>query len=110
MKLNLTLSKLASIVGGSLLGEYGEEKINSFVTDSRVISQGDAFWALKGQTHDGHHFIEEVVAKGAKVGCAPECAEDPGKWGIAVLGPNTKLAENEIVPAKTMLDKNHQGV
>ena len=51
-----------------------------------------------------------VVAKGAKVGAAPETAEDPAAWGIAVLGPNTKLAENEIVPAKTMLDKTHQGV
>jgi glucose-1-phosphate adenylyltransferase len=51
-----------------------------------------------------------VVAKGAKVGTAPETAEDPAAWGIAVLGPNTKLAENEVVGAKTMLDKTHQGV
>ena len=51
-----------------------------------------------------------VVAKGARVGAAPETAEDPAQWGIAVLGPNTKLAENEVVAAKTMLDKTHQGV
>ena len=39
-----------------------------------------------------------------------ETAEDPAQWGIAVLGPNTKVADEEIVPAKTMLDKTHQGV
>ena len=67
MKLNLTLAKLASIVGGTLQAEHEQEKINNFVTDSRVISQGDAFWALKGATHDGHKFIEDVIAKGAKI-------------------------------------------
>ena len=91
MKLNLTLSKLASIVGGSLLGEYGEEKINSFVTDSRVISQGDAFWALKGQTHDGHHFIEEVVAKGAKVIICEKGRYPVPAAGVAVLEVENSL-------------------
>jgi len=50
------------------------------------------------------------VGAGAKVGAAPETAEDPAQWGIAVLGPNTKVANNEVVGAKTMLDKTHQGV
>ncbi len=48
-----------------------------------------------------------VVGKGSRVGQPPEEAADPAQWGIAVLGPNTKLSENEIVPAKTMLDKTH---
>ena len=51
-----------------------------------------------------------LLETGAKVGADPATAEDPTQWGIAVLGPNTKVADEEIVPAKTMLDKTHQGV
>ncbi len=47
------------------------------------------------------------IGKDAVIGCAPEEAADPDKWGIAVLGPNTQVGAGEIVPAKTLLDKNH---
>ena len=65
MKLNLSLAKLARITGGVLHVSDPEQKVHSFVTDSRVISQGDCFVALKGNSHDGHQFIEEVIQKGA---------------------------------------------
>ncbi len=66
MKLNLTLAKLAGITGGVVRNEGKVAKINSFVTDSRVIAQGDVFWALKGQSHDAHNFIEDVAKKGVQ--------------------------------------------
>ena len=47
MKLNLTLRKVADIMKGKLVGGNPEEKIVSFVTDSRVVAPGDAFIALK---------------------------------------------------------------
>ena len=47
------------------------------------------------------------IGKGAVVGSAPEDAANPDQWGIAVLGPNTQVKAGEIVPAKTLLDKNH---
>lgn len=50
------------------------------------------------------------VGKNARVGAPPESVEDPDDWGIAVLGPGTRLAEGEVVPAKQMLDRTHQGV
>ncbi|MBO7237713.1 MAG: UDP-N-acetylmuramoyl-tripeptide--D-alanyl-D-alanine ligase [Elusimicrobiaceae bacterium] len=65
MKLNLSLNKLASITEGTLHAKDPNRIIQSFVTDSRVISAGDVFWALKGQTHDAHNFIADVVSKGA---------------------------------------------
>ncbi len=48
------------------------------------------------------------IGKNAVVGGAPEDAADPDEWGIAVLGPNTTVKAGEIVPAKTLLDKNHE--
>ena len=47
------------------------------------------------------------IGANAVVGTAPELAEDPDQWGIAVLGPKTEIAAGEIVPAKALLDKNH---
>lgn len=67
MKLNLTLSKLASITGGTLRAVDPRAPFHSFVTDSRVLAKGDAFWALKGRNHDAHRFIGDVVKKGASV-------------------------------------------
>ncbi len=65
MKLNLTLSKLASVTGGVLHAKDPQSKIHSFVTDSRVLAAGDVFWALKGRQHDAHAFITQAVQKGA---------------------------------------------
>ena len=47
------------------------------------------------------------IGANAVVGGAPETAEDPDQWGIAVLGPRTRISEGEKVAPKTMLDKHH---
>ena len=47
------------------------------------------------------------IGAGAVVGGAPEEAENPEEWGIAVLGPRTCISEGEKVAPKTMLDKHH---
>ncbi len=33
--------------------------------DSRRIQPGDLFWAVRGETHDGHDFVADAVAAGA---------------------------------------------
>ena len=50
------------------------------------------------------------IGKDAAVGLPPECAEDPDKWGIAVLGPGSVVAKGEVVAAGTMRSKNHREV
>lgn len=67
MKLNLSLSKLAAVTGGTLILGDAQQKLDAFVTDSRVVRSGDAFWALRGQNHDAHVFVPEVIKKGAQI-------------------------------------------
>ncbi len=67
MKLNLSLSKLASITGGTVLSGDPQMPVSSFVTDSRVVKPGDCFIALKGLTHDAHAFIPQALQNGAKL-------------------------------------------
>ena len=37
----------------------------SVCTDSRMIKEGDCFFAIKGERFDGHDFVEAVLEKGA---------------------------------------------
>lgn len=40
--------------------------------DSRSVEKGDVFFALHGELHDGHDFIEDALAKGASLIIAEE--------------------------------------
>ena len=92
-----------SVLSVNVTVKEGAQVSYSVLMPGAVVEEGAVVqYAILGEN--------AVVAKGARVGAAPETAEDPDQWGIAVLGPNTKLAENEVVAAKTMLDKTHQGV
>lgn len=42
-----------------------ERDITSIAYDSRKVSEGCLFVAIKGETHDGHDFITDAVEKGA---------------------------------------------
>lgn len=62
----MTLSDLLSGTQGRLRSQIGQN-FSGLVTDSRKDVQGKIFLALKGDTHDGHQFLQQVVDKGASV-------------------------------------------
>ncbi len=37
----------------------------AFSTDTRTLQPGDTYVAIRGETHDGHAFVDDAVAKGA---------------------------------------------
>ncbi len=57
---------LAGLEGLKLKGSLDID-INNLDSDSRNISEGDMFVAIKGFDVDGHDYIEDAIAKGAKV-------------------------------------------
>ncbi|MEE2023137.1 MULTISPECIES: UDP-N-acetylmuramoyl-tripeptide--D-alanyl-D-alanine ligase [Alkalimonas] len=59
----LNTQTLATITGGILVG--AEVAIASVSTDSRQITAGDLFVALRGASFDGEAFVAEVAEKGA---------------------------------------------
>ena len=63
MLINLTLSDIARACDGELVGEDCD--LNAVVTDTRTISAGCLFVALKGERFDGHDYIEQAVQDGA---------------------------------------------
>jgi len=60
------LGDLVGVIPGAiLLGDLDAECENISI-DSRMIKEGEVFFALKGERYDGHNFIEDIITKGAR--------------------------------------------
>ncbi|MET1755446.1 UDP-N-acetylmuramoyl-tripeptide--D-alanyl-D-alanine ligase [Novosphingobium sp. RD2P27] len=55
-------ASLARVLKGTTSAEF---LISGVEIDSRDVQPGDLFFALKGETMDGHRFVETALAKGA---------------------------------------------
>lgn len=65
MKLNMTWAELARAAGGRLAAGVGEAPVDSISTDTRTLSAGQAFWALKGERFDAHDLLASDGARRA---------------------------------------------
>ena len=44
---------------------HAERVFAGVTTDSRKVARGELFFAIRGERHDGHEFLSEVMARGA---------------------------------------------
>lgn len=89
---------LAAATGGTLRGD--ELAVGrGLVTDSRLVSGGEVFLALSGETHDGHAFVERAVERGASVVVA-ERGRAPAHSRVTLVEvDDTLVALGEIAAA-----------
>ena len=75
-----TLHKIAEITHGKLHGE-GNVLITNLVTDSRTPFQPDSsmFIAIRGERHNGHNFINDLIRQGVTNFLISENPDLPGK-------------------------------
>src|SRR5262249_7009758 len=67
------IPKIVDLAGGKLEQGDGKVSVERISTDSRTIKKGELFVALRGETFDGHKFVEDVAkncAAGAMVDSA----------------------------------------
>jgi UDP-N-acetylmuramoyl-tripeptide--D-alanyl-D-alanine ligase len=64
--LNWTTRDILEATGGDLLSGAADAAFAQVVIDSRKIAPEQLFIAIRGENHDGHTFIDEVVARGAR--------------------------------------------
>ena len=62
--MELTRDEVLAATGGRLVGEWAGP-MGGVSTDSRTLAAGDAYVALRGETHDGHTFVAQAAAGGA---------------------------------------------
>lgn len=73
--MRLTLSELASRMGGALVGQDG--LVTGFATDNRQVQPGDLFICIQGEKVDGHAFALAARQAGAVGALASQAVEVP---------------------------------
>jgi len=56
---------VAKAMGGVMVQGDPDTAFTGISTDSRTLTPGELFVALRGETFDGHHFVEEALRRGA---------------------------------------------
>ena len=63
---SISLSQLASVIGAET--NFQQNTYTTFQRisiDSRSLEPGDLFWAIRGETHDGHDFVDNAFDREA---------------------------------------------
>ncbi len=72
--MSTTLNRIREVTGGTweLQPQEGDRTIARITDDSRKVSEGDVFFALRGAYSDGHEHIPDAVHSGAQLVVAEE--------------------------------------
>jgi len=87
-----TLAALQPCVAGTLSG--ADVPFDGVSIDSRHISPGNLFVALRGEHFDAHDFIPEVLAKGAAALVVQQLP--PGVQAPALVVPDSRIALGQM--------------
>jgi len=91
----LRADELAAAVGGQVVAGRADIEVGGVAIDSRLVSRGDLFVAIRGQRFDGHRFVNDAASKGA----AGLVVSDPAVAGVTVTdGPNHEGPVVVVVP------------
>jgi UDP-N-acetylmuramoyl-tripeptide--D-alanyl-D-alanine ligase len=64
--------ELVNAIGGRLMAGRADRPIYAIATDTRRLTPGALFWALRGERFDAATFVPEALAKGACGAVVPE--------------------------------------
>ena len=85
----MDLQEAARATGGKLQG--ANARFAGVTTDSRKLSAGDLFVALKGERFDGHAYVAEAMSRGAVAAMVSQPAAVPMPLPQVVV-PDTRIA------------------
>lgn len=60
-----SLKFVAEVCDAEMHGGTAVSSVKNVCTDSRKAQEGDLFFAIRGESHDGHDYLDEVAAKKA---------------------------------------------
>ncbi|MDR0702625.1 MAG: UDP-N-acetylmuramoyl-tripeptide--D-alanyl-D-alanine ligase [Azoarcus sp.] len=90
----MILAEAAGLLAACGARALGEARFNAVGTDSRAITPGQLFVALRGEHFDGHDFVEAALAGGAAAAMvdARWAAEHPRGEAAWLIVDDTRLA------------------
>ena len=98
MKLSIPYIDFCEIIGGQHYCGLQHEIISGIAYDSRKISssEGQVFFALKGEFRDGHNFLIEAFQKGIRIFVVSEVPNKPFKDASYLLVNDTMEALQKL--------------
>lgn len=92
----MDFSFLLNATQGRLVSGGGAGSLSGVSTDTRNISRGQVFFALRGENYDGHKFVEEAFQKGASAAVVEEVPENIGEGAVLVEVGSTLSALGDL--------------
>jgi UDP-N-acetylmuramoyl-tripeptide--D-alanyl-D-alanine ligase len=99
---HFTLAEVVAATNGSLEQGFVTTEIESVSTDTRTITPGSLFVALRGERFDGHNFLQQAHAQGAIAAVIEETtaipADIPDEFAL-IRVPDTTVAYGDLARA-----------
>jgi len=93
--MEFSLAQIQEATGAQVVNLNGEARICGWSIDSRTLSEGDLFFAIKGEHFDGHAFIGAAFERGAAAAVISDRGADFSPRGASaplLYVPDTLLA------------------
>ncbi len=88
----MRLGELFASAGLNCPAEYRELEYTGVVTDSRKVTEGSIFIAVRGHNNDGHDYIKEAIKNGASVIVAEQVRDECVGGAAIIIVENTACA------------------
>ena len=96
----MRLGELFSLAGLECPQEYSDIQISKIVTDSREVSDGCIFVAIRGYNTDGHEHIDKAIKNGAAVVVAEQVRDGCVGGAAIVKVDNTRRVAAQLYNAQ----------
>src|SRR3954454_22748064 len=92
--MEFSLAQVEHAIRGRSSGSIADLRVRGWSIDSRSARNGDLFFAIRGERHDGHAFTSAALKQGAIAAVVSERVADA--HGTLLEVPNTLAALQEL--------------
>ncbi|HVE75687.1 MAG TPA: UDP-N-acetylmuramoyl-tripeptide--D-alanyl-D-alanine ligase [Actinomycetota bacterium] len=90
--MKMALKEAALVMNGTWQDAAPSGTASGASIDSREVAPGDLFFAIKGESQDGHQFVREAVGKGAAAAVCSRPVEGAGE-GVILVDDTSRALE-----------------
>lgn len=76
-EISLTITRLAEILGGRIIGIDPGAAVTGLAIDSRTLAAGEVFFAIRGDQADGHGYVNAAAERGARAAVVDTLPDPP---------------------------------